>query len=227
MDKPKISVVIPALDEEQAIGLVVRDIPRQIVDEVIVVDNGSRDATAGAAQAAGARVVHEPCRGYGAACLKGIASASRPEIIVFLDADYSDYPEDMGKLVAPIIAGAADLVIGSRIAGGNGSQVLPPQAYWGTRLAVGLVRVVYGFRFTDLGPFRAIRFDALRSLDMGDRDFGWTIEMQIKAVKHNLRIKEIPVGYRPRIGASKISGTLWGSVRAGIKIFYTLARHMA
>jgi len=226
MDKPKISVVIPALDEEQAIGLVIRDIPRGLADEIIVVVNGSRDATAVVARAAGARVVNEPCRGYGAACLRGIASVSRPGIIVFLDADYSDYPHEMEKLVAPIIAGNADLVLGSRIAGGSGSQVLPPQAYWGTRLSVALVRLVYGFRFTDLGPFRAIRFDALRSLGMGDRDFGWTIEMQIKAVRHGLRIREIPVGYRARIGASKISGTAWGSVRAGIKILYTLARQM-
>jgi glycosyltransferase involved in cell wall biosynthesis len=220
--KSKISVIIPVLNEQDAIGLVIRDIPKDIADEIIVVDNGSTDNTALIAEKAGARVVREPHRGYGAACLKGIASAREPDIIVFLDGDYSDYPEEMARIVAPFAQGTADLVIGSRLAGADGKAVLPPQAYWGNKLATGLIRILYGHRFTDLGPFRAISSSALQRMDMQDRNFGWTIEMQIKAIKQGLSIREVPVRYRSRIGKSKVSGTLSGSIKAGVKILYTV-----
>jgi glycosyltransferase involved in cell wall biosynthesis len=220
----RISVIIPALNEEASIGRVIGDIPRDFATEVIVVDNGSTDATAEIARKAGARVVHEARRGYGAACLTGMAAAADPDILVFLDGDYSDYPGEMGLLVAPIIAGEADFVIGSRMAGSDGRLVLPPQAYWGNRLSTFLLRLLYGYRFTDLGPFRAIRASSLASLAMGDMNFGWTIEMQIKAVRRGLRIREISVRYRQRIGKSKISGTVSGTFRAGWKIMYTIFR---
>ena len=224
--RQRISVIIPALNEQDAIGLVIRDIPKDVADEVIVVDNGSTDNTAMVAEKAGARVVREPHRGYGAACLKGIASVHEPDIIVFLDGDYSDYPEEMARIVAPIAQGTADLVIGSRLAGADGKAVLPPQAYWGNKLATGLIRILYGHFFTDLGPFRAIRCSALNQLDMQDRNFGWTIEMQIKAAKQGLSIMEVPVRYRTRIGTSKISGTISGSIKAGAKILYTVFSHI-
>jgi glycosyltransferase involved in cell wall biosynthesis len=220
--KHRISVIIPALNEQDAIGLVIRDIPKDVADEIIVVDNGSTDSTALAAEKAGARVVRENQRGYGAACLRGIASVHEADIIVFIDGDYSDYPEEMARIVAPIAQGTADLVIGSRLAGADGKAVLPPQAYWGNILATRLINLLYHHRYTDLGPFRAIRCSALKQLDMQDRDFGWTIEMQIKAKKQGLSIMEVPVRYRPRIGKSKVSGTLSGSVKAGAKILYTV-----
>lgn len=222
---PRISVIIPALNEMQSIGFVIGDIPRDLATDIIVVDNGSTDATAEVARQTGARVVAERQRGYGAACLAGIAAAAQPDIIAFLDGDYSDYPEELRQLVAPILAGKADLVIGSRMAGSDARRILPPQAYWGNRLATFLLRLLYGYRFTDLGPFRAIRAESLKALAMCDRNFGWTIEMQIKAVQRGLRIREIPVNYRTRIGASKISGTLTGSIQAGLKILYTIARY--
>jgi glycosyltransferase involved in cell wall biosynthesis len=223
--RPRISVIIPALNEAASIGRVVQDIPPGLVSEIIVVDNGSTDGTAERAQQAGARVVHELHRGYGAACLAGIAAADNPDIIAFLDGDYSDYPEDLDLLAEPIINGTADFVIGSRMAGADARFVLPPQAYWGNRLATFLLNLLYGFRFTDLGPFRAIRAESLKALGMRDRDFGWTIEMQIKAVRQGLRIQEMPVKYRHRIGSSKISGTLSGSIKAGVKILYTIFRY--
>ena len=200
---PRISVIIPALNEAASIGLVIGDIPPGLVSEIIVVDNGSTDGTAEIAREAGARVVHELHRGYGAACLAGIAAADCPDIIAFLDGDYSDYPEELARLAEPVIKNGADLVIGSRMAGSDARRVLPPQAYWGNRLATFLLRLLYGFRFTDLGPFRAIRAQSLKALGMTDRNFGWTIEMQIKAVQQGLRIQEIPVRYRSRIGQSK------------------------
>ncbi len=220
-----VAVVIPALDEEASLPLVLAAIPRPPVDAVIVVDNGSRDRTAEVAAAGGARVVREDRRGYGAACLRGIGALDEThDVIVFLDADYSDHPEELPDLLAPIAAGTHDLVIGSRLAGGIEKGAMPLQARWGNRLAVLLMRIFWGARYTDLGPFRAIRTDALQRLGMRDQDFGWTIEMQIKAHRCGLRMTEKPVSYRRRVGASKISGTVSGTIRAGAKILWTIAR---
>lgn len=221
---PRISVVIPAVDEERAIGLVLREIP-PVVSEIIVVDNGSRDRTADVARAAGARVVFEPRRGYGQACLAGIAAARDAEILVFLDADHSDYPGQLPDILAPLLAGEADLVIGSRVLGRRGAGAQPWHAVVGTRLCVALMNLCIGTRASDLGPFRAIVGPALRRLKMRDRTFGWTVEMQVKAARQGLRVREVPVDYRPRLGRSKVSGTLSGSVLAGAKILGTIARH--
>jgi glycosyltransferase involved in cell wall biosynthesis len=219
------TAVIPALDEEATVGGVVAAIPRDRVQEVIVVDNGSRDATARHAAWAGARVVTEPARGYGAACLAGIAAAGGAEVIVFLDADHSDDPREAALLLDRIAEGY-DLVVGSRVLGQREPGALLPQARFGNWLAAMLIRLRFGFRYTDLGPFRAIRADALRRIGMRDRDYGWTIEMQMKALRHGLRVCEVPVSYRPRpAGKSKVTGSLAGSVRAGVKILLTFARH--
>jgi hypothetical protein len=220
----RVSVVIPALNEEESIGRVLADLPHERITEVLVVDNGSSDATADRAGAAGARVISEMRRGYGSACLAGIAAADRPDTFLFLDADYSDDPREAGLLLDRIEDGC-DLVIGSRALGEREAGALLPQARFGNWLAVSLIRLRFGHRFTDLGPFRAIRAEALSRLRMADRDFGWTIEMQIKAVTEGLRIAEVPVGYRCRIGRSKISGTIGGSFRAGVKILYTFWRY--
>ena len=218
----KISVIIPVFNEEDAISLVIGDIPKTLVDEIIVVDNGSTDNTARTAQKAGAQVVREELRGYGAACLRGIASVNNPDIIVFLDGDYSDYPDEMESLIAPILRGEADLVIGSRIAHPDGSKALLPQAYWGNRVTTWLIKIIYHHRFTDLGPFRAISFSSLKKLGMQDKNYGWTVEMQVKAVKRGLTIVEVPVNYRTRVGKSKVTGTLSGTIKAGAKIIYTV-----
>jgi len=221
---PAIAVVIPALDEEQAIGKVLRDIPEG-ASQVVVVDNGSRDRTAEVARGLGAEVVAEPRRGYGQACLTGIAQLDRPDIVVFLDGDYSDYPEEMSALVAPLLTGEADMVIGSRTLGQREKGALLPQARFGNWLSTLLIRLLFGVPFTDLGPFRALRFDALQRLAMQDRDFGWTVEMQVKAARLGLRAVEVPVRYRRRIGTSKITGTLSGTLRAGHKILWTIFRY--
>ena len=221
---PTIAVVIPALDEEQAIGKVLRDIPEG-ASQVVVVDNGSRDRTAEVARGLGAEVVAEPRRGYGQACLTGIAQLDRPDIVVFLDGDYSDYPEEMSALVAPLLTGEADMVIGSRTLGQREKGALLPQARFGNWLSTLLIRLLFGVSFTDLGPFRALRFDALQRLAMQDRDFGWTVEMQVKAARLGLRAVEVPVRYRRRIGTSKITGTLSGTLRAGHKILWTIFRY--
>lgn len=224
--RPRVAVIIPALNEEQAIGLVLRDIPRNIVDQVVVVDNGSTDGTAREAESSGATVRWEPERGYGAACLKGMKSLEpNIEIVVFLDGDYSDHPEEMETLVRPIAENLADFVVGSRTLREESRQALSWQQRWGNRLATKLVRWRFGCRFTDLGPFRAIRRDVLESLCMRDRGYGWTVEMQVKAACAGLRAEEVPVLYRPRIGRSKISGTLLGALRAGAKILYTIAKY--
>lgn len=221
---PVIAVVIPALDEEEAIGLVVREVP-PVADVVLVVDNGSRDRTAEVARRAGARVVRAPARGYGEACLAGIDAAGDADVIVFLDGDHSDHPAQLVDVVAPILAGEADLVIGSRTRGRSEPGAHPWHAVLGTRLCVALMNRLVGTTATDLGPFRAIRVDALRRLAMSDRGFGWTVEMQVKACRHGLRVVEVPVDYRRRIGSSKVSGTLSGSVRAGLAILGMIARH--
>jgi glycosyltransferase involved in cell wall biosynthesis len=218
-----IGVVIPAFDEEQAIADVIAEIP-DWVDEIVVADNGSSDRTAEIAGKAGARVVHEGERGYGAACQTGIEALRTADIVVFLDGDRSDFPGEMAGLVDPIAEDRADLVIGSRVTGSPARGSLTPQQRFGNWLACRLIRRFWGAVYTDLGPFRAIRSHTLQMLDMTDRKYGWTVEMQIKAAKMRVRTLEVPVGYRRRIGVSKISGTLRGSLGAGIGILGLIAR---
>jgi glycosyltransferase involved in cell wall biosynthesis len=222
-----VAAIIPALNEEAAIASVLQNLPYDCVTSVIVVDNGSTDATAAIAAAHGAIVVHEPQRGYGAACLRGIAEAQRREadIIVFLDADGADHPDDIALVLRPIIDGSADLVIGSRARGTRerGSLTIPQR--FGNWLATWLIRLLWRTRFTDLGPLRAIPSTALANLHMQDRTYGWTVEMQIKAAQQGLRCHEIPVRYRRRVGTSKISGTVRGTIMAGVIILSTIARY--
>jgi len=220
----RIGVVIPALNEEQAIARVVGDIP-DWVDRIVVADNGSTDRTAALAGAAGAVVVSEPAPGYGAACLKGIAAQQDCDIIVFMDGDHSDHGDDMQLLVDPVVAGDCDMVIGSRVLGEREAGSLTPQQRFGNWLATRLIRLFWGVAYTDLGPFRAIGRPALERLAMADRDYGWTVEMQVKAAEHDLRVQEVPVRYRRRIGVSKVSGTLRGTIMAGFKILWVIARH--
>jgi len=224
-----IDIVIPALDEEASLPLVLAQLPRSSVRRIVVADNGSTDATARVAREGGAEVVAAARRGYGSACLAGLAHLRRtgpPDVVVFIDADYSDHPEELPAVVAPILAGTADLVIGSRVLGRRERGALLPQARAGNLVACLLIRIFYGHRFTDLGPFRAIRWDALERIGMADPDFGWTAEMQVKAVRLGLRCAEVPVSYRRRVGVSKITGTITGTVRAGYKILWTVARHI-
>ncbi|MGR3220337.1 MAG: glycosyltransferase family 2 protein [Candidatus Anammoxibacter sp.] len=222
----KTSVIIPAYNEEKSISLVIGDIPKQLVDQIIVVNNGSDDSTVLNAENAGACVVNEPARGYGRACLKGIASLpDDTDIVVFLDGDYSDYPEDMKDLVLPIMNDEVDMVIGSRISGKKEKGALMLHSSMGNMLASFLIRFFWGFRYTDLGPFRAIRYKSLMQIGMKDTNFGWTVEMQIKAVINKLRIIEVPVRYRKRIGQSKITGTVGGSIKAAVKIIYTIFKY--
>ncbi len=217
----RIAVIIPAINEEQSIGEVVCAIP-DWVDEIIVADNGSVDKTPEIAAAGGAKVVFEPSRGYGSACLAAMAGLNRPDVVVFLDGDFSDYPEEMGTLVDPILSGRADMVIGSRVLGAREPGALTPQALFGNWLACRLMYLFWKVRYTDLGPFRAIRYRSLMRLGMRDRDYGWTVEMQIKAAREGLRVMEVPVSYRRRIGKSKVSGTVRGLVGAGTKIIGTI-----
>ena len=220
----RIGVVIPAQNEEHAIARVIEDIPFW-VDDIIVADNGSSDKTAEIARAAGAIVVYEPKSGYGAACLKGIAALPPVDVIVFADGDYADYVEDMAELVDPILHGRADLVIGSRALGKCQAGSLTAPQIFGNWLATRLIALLWSQQFTDLGPFRAIRSDALKALEMADQNYGWTVEMQIKAAKTGLKCREVPARYRQRIGVSKVSGTIRGTLLAGSKILWMIARH--
>ena len=223
---PRISVIIPVFNEEKSIGLVLDALPRGRLHEIIVVNNASTDDTAKVAREHGAYVVYEPRRGYGSACLKGIGELDNPDIVVFVDGDFSDYPEEIDKLVKPIIEGERDFVLGSRMILPQSQAALLPQARYGNKLTVFLIRLFFGGQFTDLGPFRAIRFDSLKAIGMVDTNFGWTVEMQIKALKQNFRILEIPVKYRARVGVSKITGTVSGTVKAGTKIIYTITKYL-
>jgi glycosyltransferase involved in cell wall biosynthesis len=219
-----VAVIIPAVNEEQSIGRVLKEIPNA-VHCVIVADNGSTDGTARVAREQGAQVVSEPRRGYGYACLAGIARLPvDAEIVVFMDGDYSDYPEELNNLVSAMVELEADLVVGSRVLGQREAGSLTPQQRFGNWLSTRLIRLLYGFTYTDLGPFRAIRAEALQRLNMQDRTYGWTVEMQVKALQHGMKIAEIPVRYRKRIGQSKVSGTLSGSIKAGAKILWTIGR---
>lgn len=221
-----VAVIIPALNEEKAIPFVLRDLPREQVRQVLVIDNGSTDRTAEVARAHGATVIEQLERGYGAACLAGLKAVEKEtEVIVFLDGDYSDFPDELKKLTAPIFENRADMVIGTRTRDRRSHNVLTMQQRWGNWLATTLIRLRFGHRYTDLGPFRAIRRESLEKLNMRDRNFGWTAEMQIKAVLAGLRIFEVPVQYRARIGTSKISGTVKGVVLAGIIILYTIFKY--
>jgi glycosyltransferase involved in cell wall biosynthesis len=227
---PIVDVLIPAFNEGRAIGKVIRSIPGHLVRRIIVCNNNSTDDTSAEALKAGALVTHQPRKGYGSACLAGMAYIENghpidpPDIVVFMDGDYSDHPDELPRLLEPITAGT-DMVIGSRTLGCSerGSLTIPQQ--FGNWLATRMIRLMYGFRFTDLGPFRAIRWDKLKMLHMNDRDFGWTVEMQVKAVKHKLVCMEVPVSYRKRIGKSKISGTVKGTFLAGYKILWTILRY--
>ncbi|HEV8384303.1 MAG TPA: glycosyltransferase family 2 protein [Candidatus Acidoferrales bacterium] len=236
----RFAVIIPALNEEAAIGPALDALlgivchpesaaadEGSLNSQVIVVDNGSTDRTAQVARAHGAQVVHEPHRGYGSACLAGMAAlAPDVTVVAFMDGDGSDDPADLPRLLEPIVRGEADMVLGSRVLGERETGALTPQQRFGNALAAVLLRVLHGARYTDLGPFRAIRRDALERLGMRDTSFGWTVEMQIKAARHGLRVLEIPVHYRKRrAGQSKISGTLRGTISAGAKITWTIFRY--
>ncbi|HEY3202801.1 MAG TPA: glycosyltransferase family 2 protein [Thermoanaerobaculia bacterium] len=224
--RPRVAVLIPVFNERESLPLVVAAIPKAVVDEIVVVDNGSTDGTDAIARDLPVRLVRERRRGYGSACLAGVEAlgGTPPDVLVFLDGDFSDHPDEMPRLLEAIAEGA-DLVIGSRTAGRRERGALAPQARFGNVLACLLIRLLYGYRYTDLGPFRAIRWEAYRRLGMEDTDFGWTSEMQVKAVRRGLRVAEVPVSYRRRVGVSKITGTLAGSLRAGAKILWTIVRY--
>jgi len=230
LNKTDIRVIIPAFNEQNAVGLVIDEIPKDLVTEIIVIDNGSTDDTFNQAQKRGATTLKEPLRGYGNACLKGLKhveeSPSQPDIIVFLDGDHSDFPEQMLELVNPIIQGNADLVIGSRALGKMEKGSMTIQQIFGNWLATSLIKLFYKEKFTDLGPFRAIRYSGLLDIDMKDQTYGWTVEMQLKAAKLNLRCMEVPVNYRQRIGISKVSGTIRGTIGAGYKIIFTIFKYL-
>ena len=224
--KPIIDVIIPAYNEEESIALVLNDIPVESVREIIVCNNNSTDNTASVAEHAGATVILASKKGYGSACLAGLDHIAKkdlfPEIVVFLDGDYSDHPEQINLLLQPILNENIDMVIGSRALGRLESGSMMPQQVFGNWLATTLIKMIYKYEFTDLGPFRAIRYDKLKELEMSDPDFGWTVEMQVKAAKLGFKCKEVAVDYRKRIGVSKVSGTIKGTILAGHKILWTI-----
>lgn len=226
-----IDVIIPAYNEQDAIAKVVEEIPVSIgVREVIVVNNASTDQTKQVAQQAGATVIDQPNRGYGNACLKGMAHISQkevpPDIVVFLDGDHSDYPEEMEKVVTPIIMDNIEMVIGSRELGERQKGAMMPQQIFGNWLATTLIGLFYKYKFTDLGPFRALKWDALLKLQMEDKTYGWTCEMQVKAAKQQFKVVEVPVNYRQRIGKSKVTGTVKGTILAGYKILWMIFKNL-
>jgi glycosyltransferase involved in cell wall biosynthesis len=210
----RVSVVIPTHNEAQAIGRVLADLPANLATEIIVVDSNSSDGTPEIAARMGARVVNEPRRGYGRACLTGVANAIHPDVIVFLDGDYSDRPSELPLLLAPILDGRADITLGSRMEANRESRALPWHQALGNRLAAGLITLLYGAKITDLGPFRAARAEVLHALDLQEATYGWAVEMIVKGALAGFRIVEVPVSYHPRIGKSKISGTLQGTLGA-------------
>ena len=221
---PKVSVVIPALNEEEVIERTVLAVPRSVASEIVVVDNGSSDRTAEAALKAGARVVKEPVRGYGRACLAGTNAVSEDcEIIVLMDADLSDDPSEMEFLIRPIVEGECDFVLGSRMLGQREKGSMTSAQILGSRLTSLMIKILYGVHYTDMGPFRAIRRKTLTSLNMSQLTYGWSIEMQVKAASRGIRMKEIPVRWRNRVaGQSKVAGTILGSLKAGARILYTI-----
>jgi glycosyltransferase involved in cell wall biosynthesis len=220
-----VSVVIPTHNEAQAIGRVLADLPSDLVTEVIVVDSNSTDGTPEIAAKMGARIIQEPRRGYGRACLTGIVAANSPDVVVFLDGDYSDRPAELPLLLAPIIDGNADIALGSRLHARNSAEALPWHQTFGNRLAASLIRLFYGLKITDLGPFRAGRAEVLRALDLEETTYGWAVEMILKGTLAGYRVMEVPVSYHPRIGKSKISGTLKGTIGAGWFILALIVRY--
>ncbi|MFT7033653.1 MAG: glycosyltransferase involved in cell wall biosynthesis [Cyclobacteriaceae bacterium] len=226
-----IKVIIPAFNEQNAVGMVIDEIPKKLVKEIIVVDNGSTDNTKQIALEKGAIVLEEKNRGYGRACLKGIQHIAAnqedlPDIVIFLDGDHSDYPKEMTKLIDAIDNDDADLVIGSRALGRKERGSMTPQQIFGNWLATTLIRWFYGVSFTDLGPFRAVKYESLLKIDMQDKTYGWTVEMQLKAAKLKMKTAEVPMNYRKRIGVSKVSGTVKGTIFAGYKILYTIFKYL-
>lgn len=227
---PIIDVIIPVFNEEDSIGKVISEIPKEITRDIIVCNNASTDKTGLVALKYGAIVVNQPEKGYGNACLKGMEFIAQkeeaPDIVVFLDGDYSDYPEEMVQIVRPIISESKDLVIGSRALGQMEKGAMLPQQIFGNWLATTLIKMFFGYEFSDLGPFRAIKYSSLKKIGMRDKDFGWTVEMQVKAAKLKMATAEVPVRYRKRIGKSKVSGTIKGTILAGHKILWTIFKYL-
>jgi glycosyltransferase involved in cell wall biosynthesis len=221
----RVSVIIPTHNEAQSIGLVLADLPSDLITEVIVVDSNSKDGTPEIASKMGARVIPEPRRGYGRACLTGLAATDSPEVIVFLDGDYSDRPSELPILLAPIIEGRADITLGSRLHGPTSAGALPWHQAFGNRLASRLINLLYGLKISDLGPFRAGRAEVLCALALEETTYGWAVEMILKGALAGYRVVEVPVSYYPRIGKSKISGTLKGTLGAGWFIFSLIVRY--
>jgi glycosyltransferase involved in cell wall biosynthesis len=221
----RVSIIIPTYNEARAIDRVLADLPRDLATEVIVVDSNSNDGTPQIAAQMGARVINESRRGYGRACLTGLVNANSPDVVVFLDGDYSDRPAELPILLAPIIEGHADIVIGSRLGAGRNTQALPWHQSFGNHLAASLIRVLYGVKISDLGPFRAARTDVLRTLALEEATYGWAVEMILKGALAGSRIVEVPVSYHPRIGKSKISGTIKGTLGAGWFILSRIVRY--
>ena len=230
VNNPIVDIIIPAFNEENSVGKVINDIPKDLIREIIVVNNNSTDKTAINAKKSGATVIEEQNMGYGNACLKGISYINqkqiKPEIVAFLDADCSDYPEEIVDLIAPITSLNMDLVIGSRSLGNLEKGAMTPQQVFGNWLATFLLKLFYGVKYTDLGPFRAIKYDSLVALNMQDKTYGWTVEMQVKAAKQKMNCCEVAVNYRKRVGFSKISGTVKGTIGAGYKIITTIFRYI-